>query len=806
MIWTSSDKHESSVLSRILHGEGAPVAPWLGYVLAVIIFVIALAGRFAMLPAEGGSPFVTFYPAVAVCAMLLGMAPGLLAVVLCAVTSEYFFLAPFRSFLLNPSQIAPLVLFISSGGLICFIGRQMRHHAMALRDSEQRFRLLASATFEGIAMTEQGRFIDANEQLLTMFGYTREALIGMPMAALLPPHERERLMDSVLSGNGERYLDMLRHDGTLIQVEVHGQDVSRDGRSVRITALRDVSERQRAEHLLRIAATAFEAQEGMVVTDADNVILRVNRAFSDITGYTPEEVVGRKMSMFKSGRHDAAFYDAMWESIGRSGTWQGEILNRRKNGELYPEWLTITAVRDAGGTINNYVGTLTDITQRKAVEDEVKHLAFYDVLTGLPNRRLLLNRLQQALASSARSGRNGALLFIDVDNFKVLNDTLGHDIGDLLLQQIAQRLSACVREGDTVARLGGDEFVVMLEGLSEHAHEVHHQIERICDKVLANFKQPFQLGPHQCHNTSSIGATLFCGHQCTVDELMKRADLAMYEAKSAGRNTLRFFDPQMQAAITARAALERSLRQGLQQQEFVLYYQCQVDGQGAITGAEALIRWQHPEQGLMSPATFIPLAEETGLILPLGHWVLETACTCIAAWAAVPAMAHLTLAINVSARQFRHPDFVTQVLDALAHSGADARKLKLELTESLLLDDVEDTIAKMSALKEQGVGFSLDDFGTGYSSLSYLKRLPLDQLKIDQSFVRDILTDANDAAITRTIVALAHSMGLHVIAEGVELAVPRDILLQQGCAAFQGYLFSQPLPLAQFEQLLPALP
>jgi diguanylate cyclase (GGDEF)-like protein/PAS domain S-box-containing protein len=553
---------------------------------------------------------------------------------------------------------------------------------------------------------------------------------------------------------------------------------------------------------LRIAAIAFEAQEGMFITDAQNVILRINRAFSDITGYSSEEAIGQTPRLLSSGRHDARFYAEMRESIQRTRSWQGEIWNRRKSGEVYPEWLTITAVTDSAGGLTHYVSTLTDISQRKAAEEKIQYLAFYDPLTRLPNRRLLVDRLQQALAASARSERTGALLFIDLDNFKILNDTLGHDKGDLLLQQVAQRLTASVREGDSVARLGGDEFVLLLDDLSEKPNEAANQAEAVGEKILAALNHPYDLDGHGYHSTPSIGVTLFVGHHSSVDELMKHADLAMYEAKKAGRNTLRFFDPQMQATITLRAALEKDLREGLQARQFMLYYQPQVDVAGRITGTEALIRWQHPRRGLVSPAAFIPLAEETGLILPLGIWVLETACQQLVAWATNPACAHLSIAVNVSARQFRQPDFVEQVLAVIDRCGANPHQLKLELTESLLLDDVEEMIAKMSALKTRGIGFSLDDFGTGYSSLSYLKRLPLDQLKIDQSFVRDLLTDPNDVAIAHTIVALAQSLGLSVIAEGVETEAQQDCLAVQGCLAYQGYLFSRPLPVSDFERLL----
>ncbi len=553
---------------------------------------------------------------------------------------------------------------------------------------------------------------------------------------------------------------------------------------------------------LRLSATAFESQEGMMITDANSVILRVNRAFSEITGYSPEDVVGKAPNLLKSGRHDAPFYAAMWEGIERTGVWQGEIWNRRKNGDVYPAWLMITAVKDDEGLTTHYVGTSTDVTERKKAEDEIKNLAFYDPLTGLPNRRLLLDRLRHAMASSSRSARHGALLFLDLDNFKTLNDTRGHDIGDLLLQEVAQRLGTCVREVDTVARLGGDEFVVMLEDLSDNLLEAATQTEIVGEKILSTLNQTYHLADYACHSTPSIGVTLFADHQGSIDDLLKRADLAMYQAKAAGRNTLRFFDPEMQSVVSTRAALEADLREAVIKQQFLLYYQTQVDGAGRPTGVEVLLRWQHPLRGLVSPLEFIPLAEETGLILPLGHWVLETACAQLTVWAARPEMAHLTVAVNVSARQFHHADFVDQVLAVLDHTGANPKRLKLELTESLLVDDVEGVIAKMTVLKVQGVSFSLDDFGTGYSSLSYLKRLPLDQLKIDQSFVRDILIDTNDSAIAKMVVALAESMGLTVIAEGVEIEAQKDFLARNGCRAYQGYLFSRPLPIEEFEALI----
>ncbi|OGT20635.1 MAG: hypothetical protein A2342_04215, partial [Gallionellales bacterium RIFOXYB12_FULL_54_9] len=558
----------------------------------------------------------------------------------------------------------------------------------------------------------------------------------------------------------------------------------------------DITELKQTEADLRIAATAFESQEGMLVTDADSRILRVNRAFTGISGYEAEEAIGKTPSMLKSGRHDADFYDAMWKDLNQTGGWEGEIWNRRKNGEIHPEHLTITSVKDKTGLVSNYVATLTDITKSKRDEENIRNLAFYDSLTGLPNRRLLMDRLNQALVSRARSGRQGALLFIDLDNFKTLNDTLGHETGDRLLQQVALRLESCVREGDTVARLGGDEFVVMLENLGEQAVEAAAQTEAIGVKILANLNVPYQLATHEHHSTPSIGATLFDDHKQGAENLLRQADIAMYQAKKAGRNTLRFFDPQMQDAINQRAALEVELRSALESSQFELYYQIQVDKLYHMKGAEALIRWLHPEHGLITPDRFIPLAEESGLILPLGNWVLETACAQIHAWQQSVQTRDLVLAINVSARQFRQANFVAQVRAAVEHHAIDPIKLKLELTESMLLENIEDTIASMKALKSIGVQFSLDDFGTGYSSLQYLKRLPLDQLKIDQSFVRDIVADGSDQAIVRTIIAMAHSLNLKVIAEGVETEVQRQCLLSMGCTHFQGYLFGKPVPVS----------
>jgi diguanylate cyclase (GGDEF)-like protein/PAS domain S-box-containing protein len=566
--------------------------------------------------------------------------------------------------------------------------------------------------------------------------------------------------------------------------------------------VRDITETKQVEKELRIAATTFEAQVGMFITGANRTILRVNQTFTRITGYTPEDVIGRNPRMLSSGLQDANFYAEMWKSIDRTGRWEGEIRNRRKNGEIYTEQLTISVVKDSNGTVTNYVATFTDITVSSEAAEKIKNLAFYDPLTALPNRRLLLDRLQQAFASSARSGRQGAVLFIDLDNFKTINDTLGHDIGDLLLQQTAQRLESCLREVDTVARLGGDEFVVMLEDLSEKPIEAATQTKAVGEKILASLSQTYQLDIHEYHSTSSIGATIFSGHDQSGEELLKRADIAMYQSKKAGRNTLRFFDPRMQDMINYRLTFESSLRNALENRQFQLHYQIQVDSSHRALGAEALIRWLHPSRGIVSPAEFIPLAEETGLILPIGQWVLETACAQLKVWEQDIRTRNLVLAVNVSAKQFRQLDFVAQVQATMQRHAIDPKKLKLELTESMLLENIEEIITTMSVLKATGIQFSLDDFGTGYSSLQYLKRLPLDQLKIDKSFVSDLATNSSDKAIVHTIIAMADSLNMDVIAEGVETKEQRKILLDIGCKHFQGYLFGKPTAIEEFESLL----
>lgn len=623
---------------------------------------------------------------------------------------------------------------------------------------------------------------------------------GMALSDILPPDAVEVVMSAVHeayavgSSNGREFSIARKASTTWFELSVapKKQLANEDIRFVVIA--RDITDRKDAEVELRIAAAAFESHDAMIITNAQGVILRVNEAFSKITGYSPEDAIGKEPRLLKLGLYDDAFYAEMKDSLARDGAWTGELLNRRKNGDVFPERLSIIAVRDKANAITHYVSTFTDITNRKSNEAEIENLAYYDSLTNLPNRRLLTDRLKLAMSNSTRNLRNGALFFIDLDNFKTLNDVHGHDLGDLLLQQVAERLTRCVRDSDTVARLGGDEFVVMLQDLSPIQSEAIMQADQVGQKILTALCEPYVFQNFTHHGSASIGVTLINDGNRSVDDLLKRADLAMYKAKDCGRNSLRFFDPEMQANITARSELESDMRIGIEEGQFLLYYQPQANQFGEITGVEALLRWNHPVLGMVPPKDFIPVAEESGLILPLGQWILEEACRQLNTWSEYPHTAHLTLSVNVSAIQFHHKEFINNVLDTLDSSKISPSRLKIELTESLLVRDIESVILKMLTLKDRGVSFALDDFGTGYSSLSYLKRLPLDQLKIDQSFLHDALSHPRDAAIISAIVAMGKSLGMMVIAEGVETIAQFNFLKKEGCNNFQGYYFGRPEP------------
>lgn len=631
-----------------------------------------------------------------------------------------------------------------------------------------------------------------------------DMFLGKHFYRFLPPHACVVVHEAIAEAMeknvsfGRTYSITLPRGPATFELSVSRKAEDQEGLARFVVLIRDITQRRVAEEELRVAATAFEAREGMMITDPDGVIVRVNKAFTEITGYEAGEVIGKNPRLLNSGYHGVEFYQQMWKAITENGNWKGEIWNRRSSGEIYPEWLTITAVTDQHGKITHYVSTLTDISERKESEARINNLAFFDPLTQLPNRRLLQDRLEQAIANSQRQRTLSALLFIDLDDFKTLNDNRGHHIGDLLLIAVADRLRHAVRKQDTVARLGGDEFLVVLEGLGQERDDAAAQAQQVGEKILNSLNNHYALEGEDYFNSPSIGICLFGDQPAHSDELLKQADQAMYHAKAAGRNTLRFFDPEMQAITAQRFAMQNEIREALHREQFQLYYQPQVDETGKVVGAEALIRWLHPQRGMIPPVDFIPLAEESGLILAMGNWIFTAACVQLVLWSKTTATAEIIVSVNVSARQFQQANFVEQLLMIIRTSGADPHKLKLELTESMLVANPQDIIAKMDALKAHGIKFSLDDFGTGYSSLSYLKRLPISELKIDKSFVNDVLTDPNDAAIARMIIRLAQSMELTVIAEGVETKEQRDWLENEGCNRYQGYYFGRPTPAKSF--------
>ena len=677
----------------------------------------------------------------------------------------------------------------------------------ALTQSEARFRSLVELSSDWYwEQDAQFRFVHVagNLELGTgmsiehHLGKTRQALGALNMSeADWAEHQRQLDAHEVF-----RDLELLRQDerGNTFWISLSGAPIfDAKGRFAGYRGVgRNIDARMKAQQEVQAARNRLQAileaiPDPLFEITADGRYVYVSSNDPGLLAVAPEQLLGRQLDEVLAPEAAAVVREAIAEARAHGASAGRQYPLMLPDGQ---HWFELSVARKPVqmGEAERFVMLAHDVTGRRRAEAEIERLAFHDVLTGLPNRRLLLDRLAMAITSTVRAGKHGALLFIDLDNFKDLNDTLGHDRGDELLQQVAQRLQSALRSADTVARLGGDEFVLMLEGLHADMSLAASEAEGIARKILGLLNQPYLLAGREHNSSPSIGVALFGQADDTVDELLKRADLAMYRAKIEGRNTLRFFDPQMQAAVLARASLEADLRVGLQREELALYFQPVVNGSGRMVGAEALVRWRHPQRGMVSPADFIPVAEQSGLILPLGLWVLERACACLRDWADTPDLAHMSLAVNISAREFRSVGFVAQVSEVVARAGIDPSRLKLELTESMFLHDADDIATKMNQLKACGLSFSLDDFGTGYSSLSYLKRLPLDQLKIDQSFVRDVLDDPDDAAIVRTILTLAQSLDLTVVAEGVETRGQRDFLALNGCRQFQGYLFGRPSP------------
>ncbi|MES2972735.1 MAG: EAL domain-containing protein [Pseudomonadota bacterium] len=680
----------------------------------------------------------------------------------------------------------------------------------AQRIAERLASTLESITDAFFTLDAEWRFVYLNHQSERLLGRPREQLLGHLVwkefrrtLQYAMEHQAGKVHDARTPIEFERY-----YAPTRMWFEMRAYP-SEGGFAV---YMRDVTERRNSQAQLRLLEMSVSRLNDLVlITEApgddpvDQRLVFVNDAFERHTGHARDDVIGLSPRLLQGPKTQRTELARIKVALRESQPVRAELINYRKHGEEFWIELDMVPLANERGRVTHWVAVGRDITQRKAVVAEIQHLAFEDPLTRLPNRLLLMDRLAAALPACAAVGQHGALMFIDLDNFKTLNDTLGHDKGDLLLQQVARRLVASVREVDTVARLGGDEFVVMLLGLGTDPDAAAEGARVAAGKILTALGAPYLLNGSEHFSTCSIGVTCFSGHLAGVGDLLKQADLAMYQAKSSGRNTVCLFDPQMQAAVTAHASLSSDMRLGLRDRHFVVHYQPQVDRDGRMSGVEALVRWQHPQRGLIGPSDFIPVAEDTGLILPLGHWVLETACDQIATWAKRPETAHLSIAVNVSVKQFRHPEFVDLVVAAIEQTGISPHRLKLELTETLLADGMEVTIAKMGILKDMGVTLALDDFGMGYSALSSLKRIPLDQLKIDKTFVRDILRDPNDAAIARAIIAMAQSLGLGVMAEGVESEAQREFLARQGCHSYQGYLFCKPLPINELEVFMAGL-
>jgi len=810
--------------------------------------VLSMAGLF-------GGPLVAGIAAAMAAAVRLllageGAAVGLLVILLCAASGLLYRHARMRGWLgVDTITLACFGLLLHAAvlGLFQFLPADVARHfnalvaqpfliaftlatavlGLLLRDIEERLsteRALAdtAARLRAISraipdvllvLDSEGRYVEVLSRDEGTLIARASDLVGRRLHEVLPPEQADGFMDlireTLRSGRTHsiEYEMQTRSGRNHFEGRVQALGTLVNGLPAVVFLARDITERKQAEGALRESELRFRSvllnipSIAVLGYRAGGVLSYWNRAAERLYGYTAEEAMGRRLPDLIA---PSALRGLMGADIDRMFA-TGRVIAaretrlRRKDGAPVDVFSSHAFVELPGQPPEMFCFDV-DISDRKAAEEEARHLAFYDALTGLPNRRLLVERLQQALAEGSRAGLITAVFFLDLDDFKTLNDTRGHEVGDQLLRQVAGRLRGSVRERDTVARLSGDAFVVVVPGLSAGAQAAADQARALGELLLARLREPCDLAGHEYHFSASIGVALLDRAAESVDEALKQADMAMYRAKDAGRDTLRFFDPDMQQAVTRRATLEADLRAGLRQEQFLLLYQPQVDGEGRITGAEALVRWQHPEHGLVPPSEFIPMAEESGLILPLGNWVMETALRQQARWREDPVLGRLDLSINVSPRQFRQDDFVARILALLRDTGADPARIKLELTESLLLHSVDSAIETMRALRAHGLGFSLDDFGTGYSSLNYLKRLPLSQIKIDQSFVCGVLRDPSDAAIARSIIALADSLGLDVLAEGVETEAHRRFLLEHGCQAFQGFLFGRPMPLEALER------
>jgi diguanylate cyclase (GGDEF)-like protein/PAS domain S-box-containing protein len=654
---------------------------------------------------------------------------------------------------------------------------------------------------------ERGRIRQINPKTTRQFGYVPHEAVDEPIDGLLAePYARqlrERWKAYVADGSGDligsgREVLARRKDGSVIPMELSVSPLESDGERRFVVVLHDISARKRALARLDVAEKVLECtMEGVMVTDRRGIMLWVNQGFCRISGYSREEVLGQKAAMLKSGLQNQDFYQAMWAKIRQSGEWEGEIWNRRKDGEAYPEWLTIKAITDPSGQVTRYVGVFSDISKHKRAEETIRTLTYFDAVTRLPNRHLFMDRLDQALERAPRADRKVALVMVGLNRFKQINETLGHQTGDEMLRAVAGRLGSTLRGHDTVARLRGDTFCCLLTDLVQD-HDAHLVISRLLD----TFSSSFQVGEHELFITAKVGISVYPVDGTDPEDLVLKAETAMNRSKELADNAYQFYTPEMHANSVERLRLETELRKAISRNELVVYYQPKIQtATGRVVGAEALLRWRHHELGMISPADFIPIAEETGLIVPIGNWVLNHVCQQISAWTAA-GQPTVQVAVNLSAHQFRQPDLVDRVVEAMQHAGIDPDLLELELTESAVMHNAEAAIRTLMDLHEQGVRLAVDDFGTGYSSLSYLKKFPLDKLKIDRSFVMDIDTNPASAEIVGAIIAMGHSLNLEIVAEGVENDSQLEVLRTLHCDEIQGFYYSRPIPAETFASIL----
>jgi len=675
----------------------------------------------------------------------------------------------------------------------------LRHNEMLLAEAQ---RIAGIGNFEWNPLTGELRWSDQVGRILGIEPRSQTGTLDTLLDTVLP-EDRNRVRDAIgqtLSSGGVYDVEhaYLRPDGSKGHARQQGEARrDADAKVVRLVGtIQDITARRAADETMRKLSTAIEqTADSVVITDRNGVVEYANQAFTDITGYSRDEVLGNTPRMLKSGRHTEDFYRRLWQTILRGEVFTDVMVNRRKNGEFFYESKTITPQRDAQGTITHFISTSKDVTEQILFQERIHYLAHHDSLTGLPNRVLLADRLDEALTAAQRHHRRVAVAFLDIDRFKVINDTLGHDVGDELLKHVGQRLLGCVRGGDTVARLGGDEFAIVLADVA-----AHDDVARVTAKILAAMRLPIQIGERELFATASIGISLSPEHGDDGSTLLKCADVAMYNAKAAGKNTFQFYAGRDDAKALERLGLETGLRRALDQREFFLVFQPQIcPRSGRLAGMEALLRWRHPDGRVVPPGEFIPLLEETGMIVEVGDWVIRNACDSAKAMITGGLPPH-RVAVNVSLAQFRQKDFARRVAEIVGESGFDPRLLELEVTEGVVAEDMQAAVGILDDLHALGVHLSIDDFGTGYSSMRYLRMLPFDTLKIDGSFVRDVTESGDSAAVVTAIISLARALDLSVVAEGVETAAQKDFVGRLGCDLIQGHVISPPLPAAEFRE------